>query len=215
MKNLPFYLQPWNKLKEKGSNYLDEAELLAIIFNNGNEKGNALDLSKKILKNYNLNQFHNLSLNELKSEIGLIQSYKILALNELFIRYSKLKDNGFNKSINNAKDVFNIFNNDLKYKKEEHLYVLLLNTKNRLINKKLISIGTLNSSIIHPREIFKFAIKESANSIIIVHNHPSGDCEPSDEDKEITKLLIDAGNLLGIKVLDHIIIGIDNYKSII
>lgn len=213
--DMPFYLQPWNKLKEKGPNYLDESELLAIIFNKGNEKGNALDLSNKFLKNYNLNQLNNISLNKLKKEIGLIPSYKILALAELFKHYSKLKNNAYNKYIKNATDVYNIMNLDLKDKKEEYMFVLLLDTKNKLIKKVLVSIGTLNSSIIHPREIFKHALLESANSIILVHNHPSGDINPSEEDRNITKLLVEAGNLLGIKVLDHVIIGKENFKSII
>jgi DNA repair protein RadC len=215
LSDMPFYLQPWNKIKEKGPIYLDESELLAIIFNKGNEKGNALELSKKILNNYNLNQFNNLSLNKLKKEIGLIPSYQILALNELFSRYSKIKNNAYNKYIKNAQDVYNIFYNDLKDKKQEFFYILLLDSKNKIIKKELISIGTLNSSIIHPREIFKPAINESANSIILIHNHPSGDVNPSDEDIQITKILIEAGNLLGIKILDHIIIGKESFKSII
>jgi DNA repair protein RadC len=213
--DLPFYLQPWHKLKEKGINYLDEAELLAILLRRGNENGNVLDLSKKILLKYNLNQFLELNLNELKKEIGLIPSYQILALGELFKRYSKLQNKAYNKFIKNAEDVYRIFIDDLKNKKQEFFFILLLDSKNKVIKKELISIGTLNSSIIHPREIFKSAIKESANSIILVHNHPSGDINPSEEDEKVTKLLIQAGNLLGIKVLDHVIIGNEKFKSII
>lgn len=208
--NMPFYLQPWHKLKE--NKYLDEKELLAIIFNKGNEKGNALQLAEKVLNNYNLNEFDNLNL---KKEIGLIPSYQIIALNELFKRYSNLKNKAYNKYIKNANDVYNIFKEELKNKKEEHFYILILDSKNKIIKKQLISIGTLNSSIVHPREIFKHAIKECGNSIILIHNHPSGDPNPSNEDKEITKIIIESGNLLGIKVLDHVIIGKENFKSII
>jgi len=90
---------------------------------------------------------------------------------------------------------------------------LLLDTKNRIIAEELVSVGILDASIIHPREVFKSAIKASSNSVILVHNHPSGDCTPSKEDEEVTKILENAGDLLGINVLDHIIIGKDNYYS--
>lgn len=110
-------------------------------------------------------------------------------------------------------DVYTYVKADLMYEQVEHFMILLLNTKNQVTNKEHISTGTLNASIVHPREIFNPAIKKNANSIILIHNHPSGDPVPSNEDIEITNRLIDAGNLLGIRVLDHIVIGFDRYIS--
>jgi DNA repair protein RadC len=101
----------------------------------------------------------------------------------------------------------------LQDKKKEHFYALYLDTKNQIIEEKLVSKGILNASLIHPREVFNPAIRASSNSVILVHNHPSGNYTPSKEDKEVTKLLDNAGNLLGINVLDHIIIGKDGYYS--
>ena len=92
-------------------------------------------------------------------------------------------------------------------KNKEHFYALLLDTKNRIISEQLISVGTLNASLIHPREVFNPAIKASANAIILVHNHPSGDCKPSKEDISVTKMLNESGELIGIKVLDHVVVG--------
>jgi DNA repair protein RadC len=106
------------------------------------------------------------------------------------------------------------FIDNLQNKKKEHFYALLLDSKNQIISEELISVGTLNSSLVHPREVFNPAIKASANSIILVHNHPSGDCEPSFEDKKVSKMLYTAGDLLGIKMLDHIIVGKNAYVSL-
>jgi DNA repair protein RadC len=99
-------------------------------------------------------------------------------------------------------------------KNKEHFYALLLDTKNRIISEQLISVGTLNASLIHPREVFNPAIKASANAIILVHNHPSGDCKPSKEDISVTKTLNEAGELIGIKVLDHVVVGKDGFESV-
>ncbi|MBS3150539.1 DNA repair protein RadC [Candidatus Woesearchaeota archaeon] len=137
-----------------------------------------------------------------------------MSIVELSKRYNKLVKGGYNKKpINSAKDVYDIFVDEMRPYKKEVLKVVLLDTKNVPISIKEVSVGTLNSSLIHPREVFKDAIKESANSIILVHNHPSGNCEPSSEDIEMTKLLVQAGEHLGVKVLDHVIIGKKKYWS--
>jgi len=117
------------------------------------------------------------------------------------------------KQIKNSKDVYDYIYPKLCDKDREYFIVLHLDTKNRIIKDEVVSIGTLNSSIIHPREVFKLAVKESAYAIILVHNHPSGDPEPSEEDKQVTERLIECGNLLGIHVLDHIVVGGNNYWS--
>ena len=110
--------------------------------------------------------------------------------------------------------MYKYFVDELMVKNKEHFYVLFLDTKNRVIGEELVSVGTLNASLIHPREVFSPAIKACANSIIVVHNHPSGDCEPSIEDKEVTKQIKEAGNVLGINLLDHVIIGKDGFRSL-
>ena len=126
---------------------------------------------------------------------------------ELSKRYNKLVKGGYNKKpVNSARDVYDMFVDEMRPYKKEVLKVVLLDTKNVPISVKEVSVGTLNSSLIHPREDFKEAIKESANSIILVHNHPSGNCEPSNEDLEVTKKLIELGKLIEIPVIDHIII---------
>lgn len=116
-----------------------------------------------------------------------------------------------NKKITSAKDVYDYLY-PMKDLQQEYFIVLLLNTKNVILKKEVVAIGTLNGALIHPREIFKSAIKESANSIIVVHNHPSGDPTPSPEDSAITKRLVECGELLGILVLDHVIIGKELYS---
>jgi DNA repair protein RadC len=137
---MPFYNRPWTKIKEKGPENLDEAELLAVIFGKGNYYESAIDLANKLLSKANLDELSELSFTEIKALLGEIRAYQITALSELFKRYSKLKKNGYTKIIEKAEDVYNIFVDDLKDKKKEYLYALLLDTKNRVIKKELISV---------------------------------------------------------------------------
>jgi len=214
MKDIPWFNRPWTKLKRKGPEALDDAELLAMIMMRGNEKENCLQLANKLLAKHNLHYLSQCSTKELKDILGEeTKAYQIQGLAELCKRYARLKKKGFKTVIETAQDVYNHFQHELKDKKKEHLYAVLLDSKNRIIKKELISVGTLNQSFSHPREVFHKAIKEAANSIIIVHNHPSGDPRPSKDDILISKKLIKAGNLLGIKILDHIIIGQNKYWS--
>jgi DNA repair protein RadC len=216
IKQMPFYTRPWYKMKTKGPSSLDEAELLAVIFGKGNYQDNAINLANLLLKKYNLHNLSEISFNEINSVLKEdVKTLQIMALSEICKRYSILKKKGFTKVIEKAEDVYNIFVDELKDKKKEYFYALLLDTKNKIIKKELISIGTLNSSLVHPREVFKPAIKESANAIILVHNHPSGDVEISSEDLFVTEKLKRVGEEIGIKVLDHIIIGTEKYKSIL
>ncbi len=214
MKDIPWFNRPWTKLKRNGPAALDDAELLSLIFMRGNEKENVLDLSNRLLARYNLHHFSGCSSGELKDLLGEeVKAYQVQGLGELFKRYSKLKERGFRSSVETAKDVFVYLREELRDKKKEHLYALLLDSKNKIIKTKLISIGSLNQSFAHPREVFAPAIREAAQSIILVHNHPSGDPRPSKDDIRITKKLQKAGVLLGIKVIDHVIIGDEKYWS--
>ena len=215
IKDIPWYNRPGMRLKKKGVGSLSDAELLAVVLGRGNTKENAIDVSNRVLKSYNFDKLSNLSFHELKTEFkNQVPAMKIQAMYEIFRRTNRLNKNGFKTKIKTAEDVYNHFVDELKDKKKEQFYALYLDTKNRIIGEELISVGTLNASLIHPREVFNPAIKSSANAIILVHNHPSGDCTPSPEDKQVTKQIKEAGNMLGINLLDHIILGKDNYLSI-
>lgn len=214
IRDIPWYNRPGIRLKKKGVSTLSDAELMAIVLGRGNRKENAIDISNRVLKSYNLDKLPDLSFHELKKEFNnQVPAMKIMAMYELFRRTNKLKKKGFKPKIKTAKDVFNYYVDELQDKKKEHFYALLLDTKNRIIDEELISVGTLNASLVHPREVFNPAIKASANAIILVHNHPRGDNVPSKDDKEITKILLTAGNLLGINVKEHVIIGDKGYFS--
>jgi len=216
IKDIPNFNRPGSKLIKNGVSSLDTAELLSIVFGVGSKGESAIELSNRLLKDYNLHKFEELGFKELTKECkgDFVKAMKLLSIVELSKRYNKLVKGGYNKKpINSAKDVYDIFVDEMRPYKKEVLKVVLLDTKNVPISIKEVSVGTLNSSLIHPREVFKDAIKESANSIILVHNHPSGNCEPSSEDIEMTKLLVQAGEHLGVKVLDHVIIGKKKYWS--
>lgn len=212
IKDIPWFNRPGFKLTRNGVHSLDDAELLAIIFGIGNRDENAIELSNRLLKKYNFNKLENLSVKELAKEFkSYNKALQLLSLIEICKRYNKLVNKGYTKTIKSAKDVYNIFVDKFREYKQESLNIIILDTKNNIINIKEISIGTLNSSLIHPREVFKEAIKQSAFSIILVHNHPSGDPKPSKEDIEMTRKIIEAGKLLNILVLDHVIIGKDKF----
>jgi DNA repair protein RadC len=214
IKEIPWYNRPGVRLRKKGVGSLSDAELLAIVLGRGDRTENAIDLSNRVLGCYNFHKLGDLSYCELEKVLrNNVKAMKIQAMFEIFRRTNKLKKNGFKTRIKTAEDVYRYFVDELEIKNKEHFYVLFLDTKNRIIGEELVSVGTLNASLIHPREVFSPAIKACANSVILVHNHPSGDCEASSEDEEITKVLKGAGELLGINVLDHVIVGKDNFSS--
>lgn len=215
IRDIPWYNRPGMRLKKKGVSTLSDAELLAIVLGRGNTKENAVDISNRVLRSFNLDKLSLLGFHELKDEFkNQVPAMKVQAMFELFRRTNRLKDKGFKVKIKNAEDVYNYFKDELEVKNKEHFYALFLDTKNKIIGQELISVGTLNASLIHPREVFNPAIKASCNSIILVHNHPSGDSNPSSEDKEVTKMLYNAGHLLKIKVVDHVVIGKGDYTSL-
>ncbi len=161
-----------------------------------------------------LNQFK--CINELRDKVAILeitdlQKQKLKAVFDISIRISK-EDIGIKNIITNPADVAKLLKEEMRHLKKEEFRIVLLDTKNQIINIKTISIGSLNSSIVHPREVFKDAILASSASVILVHNHPSGNSSPSSEDINITKRLMKSGELLGISVLDHIIIGNDYFS---
>ena len=215
IKDLPWFNRPGFKLTSKGVNALDDAELLSIIFGVGSKVESALELSNKLLKKYNFNKLENLSIKTLAKECkgNYNKALQILSLIEICKRYNKLVANGYTNTIKSSKDVFNIYSHKFINEKKENFIVLCLDSKHRIIKEEPVSIGILDSSLVHPREVFKTAIKESAYAILLVHNHPSGDCAPSKQDLDVTKALMKAGETLDIPIVDHVIIGKDNYYS--
>ena len=213
IKDIPPENRPRERLEKNGVHVLSDAELLAIIFKTGNKEENAIVMSDRLITKYGLGKLNELSLKELQEikGIGPAKSMQIKALFEFNKRYSLAKRDG--EPIKSARDVFEYASQRLITNQQETFMILLLDSKNRIVKDEIISIGTLNASIIHPREVFKSAIRESANSIILVHNHPSGDPKPSVEDEQITKKLFEAGELLNIKILDHVIVGKDKFWS--
>ncbi|MCK4429179.1 MAG: DNA repair protein RadC [Candidatus Aenigmarchaeota archaeon] len=205
--------RPRERFLKYGASALSDAELLAIILQSGSSGENVIDMSNRLISKYGIDKLSGLNLKEFQEikGIGPAKATQIKALFEFNKRYNLSKKNS--QPIKSAKDVFEYSSQRLLVTDKEQFMILLLDSKNRIIKDETVSIGTLNASIIHPREVFKSAIKESANTIILIHNHPSGDPTPSIEDEKITKILFEAGELLDIKVLDHVIIGDGKYHS--
>lgn len=214
IKEMPWYNQPWTRVANDGVSAMNDAELLAAVLGEGYGEENAVDLSNRVLASYNFSKLATLSVPELKRAFKKdIHAIRVAAMFEIVRRTNKLAKHGFSKKIETAEDVYNHFVDELKDKKKEYFYALYLDTKNRIIEEELVSVGILDASLIHPREVFNPAIKASSHAVILVHNHPSGECEPSVADTEVTRMLYAAGELLGINVIDHIIIGNNTFLS--
>ena len=207
IKDLPDSSKPRERFLKLGPEALSDAELFAILLRTGSKGENVIDMSNRLIQEYGLDKLLECSLKELQEikGIGPSKAMQILTIAELQKRINQAKKPV--KKISCAEDVFNYFHERLKDKKQEHFYVLMLNTQNYIIGEQLISKGILDASIIHPREVFRPAIKNSASKIILVHNHPSGNPQPSQDDLDIINKLTIIGENMGIKVLDNVIIG--------
>ena len=216
IKTMPENERPREKMSKNGPTALSNAELLAIIIRTGTKDKSALDLANAVIKlcESDIGELRDISLNMLTSVdgIGPSKACQIMAGIELGLRLQNSKPTMGNK-ITSPNDVVDVFQNTLKHYKVEHFIAVFLSTKNTIIGSETISVGSLNASIVHPREVFNRAIKKHAASIVVLHNHPSGDTTPSREDLNITTRLCEAGKILGIEVLDHIIIGFQGYYS--
>jgi len=206
IKDLPKVERPREKLISKGVENLKDEELLAILLGTGIKGKNVLELAKQILNKYSKKRFLNMKYEDLIKIQGINQAKActILASQELVKRALKVRDESL-PQINTVQDILAqaVYMRD---KTREHLMVLYLNARNELLYKKPMFVGTLNANLVHPREIFQEALNQNAGSIILVHNHPTGNNEPSKDDLIMTKRIIEAGRLMGIDVLDHIII---------
>ncbi len=207
IKDIPDNNRPRERLLKQGVSVLSDSELLAIILRVGHRKENAIEMSNRLISRFGVGELSELSLNELQevNGIGPAKAMTIKALFELGKRHALAKKNL--RKITCAKDVYELMKEKLVDLKQEVFVVLYLDTKNHVLKEEIVTKGTLDSSLIHPREVFRGAIKEGAHSVIVVHNHPSGDPAPSEEDKRITEKLLSAGELLNIEVLDHVIVG--------
>ena len=214
IKDLPDSSKPRERFLKHGPEVLSDAELFAIILRTGMVGENVIEMSNRLISKFGLVNLFDCSLKELQEikGIGQNKAMQVLAIAELGKRYDQEKNSI--KKITCAEDVFKLFHKRLKDKKQEHFYVLMLNSKNYIIGEPvLITRGILDASIIHPREIFKSAIKNSTSKIILVHNHPSGDPKPSEEDVKVTKQIKEASKFVSIELVDHIIVGSEDYYS--
>lgn len=206
IRDMPRVKKPRERLIEKGPEALRNPELLAILLGSGYKGKNVLDIARRILVDYPPEKLKDTPFSQLKKMkgIGPAKACLLKAAFELSKRAFGVEKDAF-PIIKSPKDVANIVMHIRKNRKENFV-VLYLNARNQLIHKETIAIGTLNASIVHPREVFQPAISSSAASIILTHNHPSGDTTPSDEDIKLTRRMIKAGEIMGIEVLDHVIV---------
>lgn len=214
IKDLPESEKPREKLLQQGPEVLSNAELLAIIFGSGTKKEGVLDMASRISKEYGdrgLAHTHDPHKLSEDLDIPLNKALQIIACFTLGRR--AFAPTGDDVYLRDADDVFKYLS-DMQTLPKEQLRGLYLNSRYQLIHDEVISIGTLTSNIVHPREVFKPALQYSAAAVIIAHNHPSGDATPTEADVEITKQLIEAGSILGIDILDHIIITKTGHESV-
>ncbi|WP_408954917.1 DNA repair protein RadC [Natroniella sp. ANB-PHB2] len=215
IKDMPSEERPREKLAKYGATTLSTAELLALILRTGSKKRTALDLANKLLTACEgVKCLVDLSIEELQQikGIGLAKASQLKAVAELSKRLLSVHSDL--TKISSPEDIAQFMIPKLKDFHQESFQIVLLNTKNEIIGVREIFRGSLNNSIVHPREVFRLAIKKSSAAIILAHNHPSGDVTPSQEDIEVTKRLFQVGELVGIEVLDHLIIGFDDYFSL-
>jgi len=211
IKDLPKVERPREKLMQYGPEKLSNSELLAILLRSGKKGENVIELANKILKKFSKDELPNLTFNDLKdySGLGPAKACEIVACFELGKRL--LKDKKAEIYLQ-PKEIWEELK-DLRDHKKEHFVIFYLDSRNQEIKRETISIGSLNANLVHPREVFEPAVRHLAAQIILAHNHPSGDSEPSEDDLLLTKRLVEAGKILGIEVIDHIIITKNEFIS--
>lgn len=218
IKNIPDNQRPFEKYQRSGASSLSDSELLAMILRTGSKDHDILSVSNDIIKlcdeGKNLSSLIRLCEQDLRSVkgVGRIKAAQLICIGELAKRIAWSKAERL-LSFTDPGTIAEYYMERLRYLQQEHIVISMLDSKNRLIKDKVISIGSVNATLASPREIFKEALKYNAVSIVVLHNHPSGDSAPSKEDVEITDRLAKVGSLLNLKVLDHIIIGDREYYS--
>lgn len=216
IKDVPMDERPRERLVKYGAKNLSTDDLIAIILKTGTKDYSSKYLASEVLKQVkNVSDLKNMTLSKLINinGIGAVKAIEFLAALELGRRVYDSKPLDNNLKCNSAEKIFKHFRSELSGSSQEYFYCLYLNQQKRLIDKKLLFKGTLNRSLVHPREVFKEAYLSSAAYIICMHNHPSGNVIPSSDDINLTKALVEIGKLQGIPVIDHVIIGDNNYYS--
>lgn len=216
LRDLPREERPRERMLRSGAEALSHAELLAILLVTGTRKESALTVAQRILgQTSSLRQLADMGIEELIgiNGIGPAKAVQLKAAIELGRRMSASRI-GERVVIRSPRDAAELLAEQLRYLQKEHFVCLFLNTKNQVIAQETLSIGSLNASIVHPREVFRAAIKYGSASIVCAHNHPSGDPAPSPEDIAITKRLVESGRIVGIDVLDHIVVGDGHFVSL-
>ena len=220
IKEWPVDERPREKMQKSGAAGLSDAELLALVIRSGDPstKQSAIDLGRELISHFsgNLRELAVADLSEICAikGMGLAKATSVKAAFALASRFQARKLERFDR-FTSPQQVFDYFHHEFRDSRKEYFLILLLDGKNRIIRRVQVSEGSLNQSIVHPREVYLPAVKESAAAIILVHNHPTGDPAPSSEDIAITRRLKEAGEIMGIKVLDHIIIGDGEYLSFV
>ncbi|WHZ01896.1 DNA repair protein RadC [Neobacillus sp. YX16] len=216
IRDFPQDERPRERFIQNGPESLSNHELIAILLRTGTKDESVLELSNRLLTNFEgLRLLKAATLEEMTEikGIGQAKAIQVLAAVEIGRRIANLNYTD-RYVIRSPEDGANYVMNDMRFLSQEHFVCLYLNTKNQVLHKQTIFIGSLNASIVHPREVFREALKRSAASIICLHNHPSGDPAPSREDIEVTKRLVECGKMIGIDVLDHLIIGENKFVSL-
>ena len=214
IKQLPPELRPRERLLTAGPSALSDGELLGLLFGIGNRERTAVELAGEVISEAGgLHGLYDVSVHELVrvKGIGEAKACIIMAAMELGRRIGQVRNPG-RPMISSPADVDRLLRGRIANLDRENFVVVLLNTKNEVIESPLVSVGTLSAALVHPREVFKPAIRASAASVILAHNHPSGKVEPSREDREVTGRLVESAKILGIEVLDHVILG-DGFYS--
>lgn len=218
-KNDYIELRPYEKCMEMGEKALSDAELLAVIIKTGTKGSSSIELSGKILnfsdENSGILGLMQLTIPELMQikGIGRVKAIQLKCIGELSRRIAKATANE-KLSFDHPDAIADYYMEDLRHSRQEQLVIALLDTRCRLIYDTVLTVGTVNASLISPREVFIEALKHNAVAIVILHNHPSGDPTPSKNDLAVTRRIKDSGDLLGIRLIDHIIIGDNRYTSL-
>lgn len=211
IKDLPRVERPREKIEKYGPERLSDSELLAILLRTGGRGVNVVELSDKILKKFGGKELSSATVEELKhtSGLGAAKASEIVACFELGRRFLHNKQS---EPLLTPKDVWNELK-DIRTSKKEHFVVFFLDARNQETKREIISIGSLNASLVHPREVFEPAIAANAAQIILAHNHPSNNSKPSTDDIQLTNKLIEAGKIIGIGIIDHVVVTIDDFTS--